>query len=84
MQPYTAKPARYAKNSIAVHCPGNDGYKDRAARLCGNICRDRYSNRERAYILSVSQFERFEKLYADGWDGEVMTYSLLPPPDRPI
>ena len=58
---YRAQPARYAKGKVALHIPGVGGWKSLAALILtleiAPNCR--YSNRERAYIVSTSQAERF-------------------------
>ena len=81
MNDYTVAPARYAKRMMAVACPSSNGFKTRAARLAGALSRDRYSNRENAYIMSQRAAERFQVLYAAGWDACVITLDLLPPED---
>ena len=79
-QPYTIAPAKYAKRMMAIRCaPDGTGFKTRAARLAEVVARGRYSNRERAYILSSAAAARFEKLYSEGYDGEIMGKSLIPP-----
>jgi len=79
-QPYTIAPAKYAKRMMAIRCtPDGTGFKTRAARLAEVVARGRYSNREGAYILSRAAAARFEKLYLEGYDGEIMGKSLIPP-----
>jgi hypothetical protein len=59
---YTMNDARYAKGKIALHIPpGIDGWMSTAACiLTVQVARSaRYSNREKAYIVSRSQAERF-------------------------
>lgn len=75
---YTISNARYAKGKKAVRCHSTTGYKTRAAYLAHRLANGRYTNRERAYILSPTAAVRFEKLYAEGWD---VSFSgvLLPP-----
>jgi hypothetical protein len=82
--PYTIAEARYAgrwngKPQCAVRCPSGNGLKSRAARLIGDGLNGRYSNRERAYIVSPVKAEKFEKLYAEGWDANWITGELIPP-----
>lgn len=81
MTDYTIAPARYAKRMVAIRCPSSDGFKTRAARLASALSRDRYSGRESAYILSARAAERFQALYAAGWDASVMTGELRAPSD---
>jgi hypothetical protein len=76
---YESKPARYAKNMVAVSTPSTDGYKTRAARLASYFARDRYSHRERAYIMSSSAAAKFEQHYASGWDASTLGRRLIPP-----
>ena len=76
---YTSKPARYSKGNIAVQCPGVGGWKTRAGRLAERISGYRYTRREQSYIMTPSQFKKFEKLYAEGWDACVMTGKLEAP-----
>jgi hypothetical protein len=79
-RPYTIAPAKYAKRMMAIRCtPDGTGFKTRAARLAEVLARGRWSNREGAYILSSAAAARFEKLYSEGYDGEIMGKSLIPP-----
>jgi hypothetical protein len=59
---YTRTPARYAKGMIALRIPGIDGWKSVAALvLDGEIAPNaRFSNREKCYIVSPRQADRFE------------------------
>lgn len=73
---YTIERARYAKNSVAVRVHDNsDGMKGRCARLCDAL-KARYSNRERAYIMSVSKGEKFKALHASGRDASLKFNSI--------
>jgi len=78
----TIRPARYAKNQVAISCPSSDGYKTRAARLCEHL-NGRYSGRENAYIMSQSKAKRFEELYklgfsaTIGFEGNKMVWKLV-------
>lgn len=78
MADYTINKARYAKRSMAIRCPSTTGYKTRAARLVEGL-KGRYSNREDAYIVSLTKAAKFEKLYAEGWDGRHMTAEIYLP-----
>lgn len=78
--------ARYAKNSIAVHCPSDGGFKTREMRVVEAL-NGRWSNRERAYILAATKEPRLRQLLADGWDGKLSfigdgyrTKMILQPP----
>lgn len=61
-------PARYAKGKVAVHCPSDgSGIKTRAARLASAFnCR--WSNREKAYIMSPINAQRVMTAYREGRD----------------
>lgn len=89
MLSYTITPAWYAKNSVAVRPRDSiDDMKGRASRLCCAL-NARWSNRERAYIMSVSKGRRFEALYASGADARLVFdsiysthYEISPPKDQ--
>jgi hypothetical protein len=58
---YTVSPARYAKGKLAIHCkPDGTGYKTLAALIISQMKGVRYSNRERAYIVSSRCAAKFE------------------------
>lgn len=82
-QPYTITKARYAKGMIAVACPGIEcsmgTIKSRAGNLASHLAGNRYSNREKAYIMTPTKVSRFLELYKAGYDACVMTKELLPP-----
>ena len=60
---FEIKKARYAKGMIAVHCESDgSGWKTRAMRLCSAL-NARWSNRERAYIMSPSKAKRLLDLW---------------------
>lgn len=65
---------------MAITTFGTGGFKNRAARLASRLARDRYSHRERAYIMSKTAAAKFEQLYAEGWDAEFFGDELVPPP----
>lgn len=67
---YTITPAQYAKNSIAVRCPSDNGFKSRPARVVEAL-HGRWSNREKAYILAASKEARLRQLIDGGWDGRL-------------
>jgi hypothetical protein len=79
---YTISPARYSKGKMAVRCPGNGGYKTRACYLAERLSNHRYTNRERAYIMSATAAKRFEKLYAEGWDVSFSGVLTAPTPEE--
>ena len=59
---YTRNPARYVKGMVALQIPGVGGWKSTAAciltfEIAPNA---RYSGRERSYIVSSRQADRFE------------------------
>ncbi len=73
---YTLTPARYAKKSVAVRPLDNHGdSKGRSARLCGAL-NARWSNRERAYVMSESKGRKFEELFAVGADAHLVFDSI--------
>lgn len=65
---YSITKARYAKNSIAVRCPSQDGFKTRAAYMVESL-RGRWSNREKAYVLSASKEARVRELIGEQGEG---------------
>lgn len=63
--------ARYARGKAAVHCPSNgSGNKTRAMRLCAAVA-SRYTNRERAYIMSHAAAKRIVDAYNAGKDARL-------------
>lgn len=83
---YTISPAKYAgrwngKPQLAVRCPSDDMFKSRAARIMGAL-NARYSGRERAYIVSPAKAAKFERLFAEGWDGNTFSRALIAPPHQ--
>lgn len=68
-------PARYAQGMLAARCPGVDGYKSRAARLAEHL-NARYSNRERAYILSRTKANKLVALFETDRDACAITGKL--------
>ena len=63
---YTMNDARYAKDKVAIHIPGVDGWKGIATTILERtVPTYRYSNRERAYIVSKRQAERFVQAVND-------------------
>jgi hypothetical protein len=58
---YAIRPASYAKGKMAIHCkPDGTGWKTLAALIISEMKGVRYSNRERAYIVSPACAARFE------------------------
>ena len=71
--------ARYAKGMKAVtYEKSGDGFKPKAARLAEALG-GKWSNRERAYIMSPSNAERLLRLYNDGWDASAIEKTLIEP-----
>lgn len=68
---YTRSVAKYAKGMIAIRALGKDWFKSRAERLAETFG-NRYSNREHAHIMTPGQADKFEQLYAAGWDANYM------------
>lgn len=58
-QSYTITKARYAKGMVAVSCPGIECsisvIKSRAGNLASHLAGNRYSNREKAYIMTSDE-----------------------------
>jgi hypothetical protein len=76
---YTITNARYARKCVAVRpTASGDGFKTRAHRLCDHL-RARWSNREHAYIMAVTKREKFERLYAEGYDASNWSRELIEP-----
>jgi hypothetical protein len=77
---YTMEQARYAKGMVIVRAPSFDGFKTRAAFLLTAL-KARWTNRERGYVCTQSKAQKFERLFAEGWDGDVLG-RLVPPPKK--
>lgn len=76
---YSTRPARYAKNMIAVVDTADEtGMKSRRQRLL-HALGFRWVNRERAYLGSAAKVRKFEQLYRDGWDAEFFGKKLVAP-----
>jgi hypothetical protein len=59
---YTISEARYAKGKMAIHCkPDGSGWKTLTALIIDQLKGVRYSNRERAYIVSPGCAKKFEQ-----------------------
>lgn len=59
-QTYTIRPAKYAKNKLAVHCiPDGSGWKTLAALIISGMPGVRYSNREGSYLCSAKTAAKF-------------------------
>jgi len=68
---FTISRARYAKSQMAVKCESDgSGYKTRAMRLCSAL-NGRWSNREKAYIMSASKAAKFQELFNNGRDADL-------------
>lgn len=84
---YSVSKARYAKNSIAVRCNPDGGFKTREMRVVEAL-KGRWSNREKAYIMAASKEGRLRQLIAEGWDGRLSfdryprTLMVLEPPRK--
>lgn len=76
---FTIGKARYAKNKVAIRTPSNDNFKTRAARLIGDGIGAKWSNREKAYIASPAQAEKFVDLLGKGYSGNVIYGGITPP-----
>lgn len=73
-QDYKIRPASYAKNMIAISTtPDGSGMKTRAAYLATTLANGRYSNRERAYLMSKQKATQFVALYDQGFTATIMS-----------
>ena len=73
----TYAPARYAKGMIAVViAPDGSGFKTREQRLAGSLTK-RYTNRERAYLMSPRKARLLQHLIRDGYDASVIDGKLF-------
>jgi hypothetical protein len=85
-EPYTIVKARYAKGMVAIACPGIECsmgvIKSRAGNLASHLAGNRYSNREKAYIMTPKKAVRFLELYKAGYDACVMTKELIAPEEE--
>lgn len=74
--PFSWTRSRYAKGLEAVR-PRKDasGFMTRETRLCEHFAR-RYSNRERAYLMTVQALDRMLKAYQRGADASPITGEL--------
>lgn len=68
----SVSPAKYAKNQIAVRCVSLDGFKSRASRLAEGL-NGRWSNREKAFIMSPSKVEKLKSMLSSGEDYSPIT-----------
>jgi len=75
----TVSKAKYAEGMFLVRAPSTTTFKTRAARLAGDGLKGRYTNREKGYVMSPAKFEKFKKLYMDGWDASTVTGELERP-----
>jgi hypothetical protein len=72
-------PARYAKGKVAVRIPASDsGFKTRGAHLADALGA-KWSNRERAYIMSPARAEKLVTMYDEGWDATTFNREFIPP-----
>lgn len=79
-EPYTIRPARYAKGQFIITPQDSQGgYKGRVLRLVGDGLNCRYSGRCGGYVASPSKVAKFERLYANGWDANFISGELCPP-----
>ena len=79
---YEIRPARYARGQTLVVCRSDGtGFKTRAMALCEAL-HGRYTGRERGYVMSPTKAAKFEKLYAAGWSGNVVSGELIAPEER--
>lgn len=77
---FTVEPARYAQGMMAVRPQDNvQGFKGRSARLIEHL-KCRWSNRERAYIVSPSKVKKLKELYDTGRDASTISGKLYENP----
>jgi len=79
---FEISPARYAKGKVLVRITKSNGdfmnRTGRVADIIGGGGRG-YSNREKGYVMSPSQAEKFQRAVIEGWDASVITRELRPP-----
>jgi len=72
--------ARYARDMYAVRIEKDgSGLKTRAMRLAHTAVRGRWSNREKAYIMSATKVRKLHRYITDGWDASPITGEIEPP-----
>lgn len=74
---YTAEPARYAKGKVAVRPASTGGFRSDASRLAEAVG-GRWSNRERAYIMSEAQLRKVDTYLRQGMTADVITGEIIP------
>lgn len=76
--PYTISEARYAKGKMVIR-PNDDAgiYKGRSAYLADAIG-GRWVNRSRGYVVSAAAANKFEILYAAGFDADARVFASTP------
>ena len=77
--------ARYAKGKTAVRIQSDGtGWKTRAQRLASaKGIGGRWSNREKAYIMSQTAAQKLLRLFLAGWDTNPFTSELIEPEVQP-
>lgn len=82
---YRITDAVFARDMTAVRVDSSEhAPAQRARRLARYFSRDRYSNRERAYIMSKAAAAKFVNRYDNGWDAAWSpTRELIPPETIP-
>jgi hypothetical protein len=73
--PITRNRWRNPTPAFSIHCPSQDGWKSRAARLCEAL--NAYYSHRLQYVLSPGKFAKFEELYAAGWDANFISRELI-------
>jgi hypothetical protein len=76
---FLIQPARYSDGKALVQVPSPDGFKTRAGRLAGVVARNKWTNREKGYVMSPAQAEWFQRLYNGGWDASPISDTLISP-----
>ena len=73
---YILQTARYAKKSVALRVlDSRDGMMGRASRVASAL-NGRWSNREKAYILSESKGRKFVELFDAGKDASLKVFGV--------
>lgn len=65
---YTREVNRYGRTqSVVIRSHNTDGLRSRADRLAATF--GRWSSRAKGYTMTPQEADRFERMYAQGWDG---------------
>ena len=82
MNDYRIAKTRRKSGAVSVMpTPTGTGFKGRAARLAE--CFGKWCHRWNGYVMSPKRAAQFEQLYAEGYDGGIMSNKLIPPNRNP-